>query len=90
MTITLKPDIEQRLREKAKRDGEDMDMLANSLLTAALEWEAQDELEAVEGIRRGLEAFEQGRNRRFSDFASEQRAKYDLSSSSHEIKDTSR
>ena len=61
MTITLNPQIEERLREKAERDGQNVDMLANSLITAALEWEAQDQMETVEGIRRGLEDFATGR-----------------------------
>lgn len=46
----------------------------------AREWveESQDRAEAVEGIRRGLEACAQGRMRPFREFAAEQRAKFNL------------
>lgn len=42
---------------------------------AALEW-----AKAVEGIRRGWEACEQGQSRPFHEFAAEQRAKFNLPS----------
>ena len=50
----------------------------------AREWveEAQDRAEAVEGIRRGLEACEQGRMRPFREFAAEQRAKFNRADAS--------
>ncbi len=46
----------------------------------ARDWveETQDRAEAVEGIRRGWEACEQGRMRPFREFAAEQRAKFNL------------
>ena len=59
----------------------------NVELAAAYQQMAQDEArevealewaEAVEGIRRGWEACEQGRSRSFHEFAAEQRAKYNL------------
>lgn len=78
MPITIDPDTEARLREKAVREGKDIDTLASTLLNMALIWEAQDRAEAVEGIRRGLEACEQGRMRPFREFAAEQRAKFNL------------
>lgn len=78
MSITIHPDTEAKLREKAVREGQDLDTLADTLLNRVLEWEAQDRAEAVEGIKRGFEAFEQGRYRSFQDFASEQRAKFHL------------
>lgn len=86
MTITLQPHTEARLREKADREKEDLNALVDKLLTIALEWEAQDHAEAVEGIRRGLEDFEQGRYRPFREFAAEQRTKHHLPSADTESK----
>jgi hypothetical protein len=37
-----------------------------------------DTEEAIQGIQRGLDAFKSGEFRNFSDFAAEQRSKYDL------------
>jgi predicted transcriptional regulator len=78
MTITITPEVEARLREKALRDGQDVSIIANTLLAEALAWEAQDYAEAVEGIRRGIEASDAGRVRPFAEFAAEMRAKYNL------------
>ena len=79
MPITITADTEAKLREKAVREGQDPNTLADILLNMALEWEAQDRAEAVEGIKRGLQDFEQGRSRPFREFAAEQRAKFHLS-----------
>lgn len=76
MTITLTPGTEARLREKAKREGQDINAVADALLAAALEWEAQDHSEAIEGIRRGDEAAAVGRERPLGTFIAEQRAKH--------------
>jgi predicted transcriptional regulator len=78
ITIDLPPDVEARLREKAARQGEDAASVAAKVLAGALEWEAQDSEVAVEGIQRGLDDFEAGRARLFSEFAEEQRRKYGL------------
>lgn len=80
MSITINEQTEARLREKAAREGQDINLLADTLLNIALQWEAQDHAEAVEGIRRGLEAFGQGRSRSFKEFAAEQRSRHSLSS----------
>ncbi len=78
LTITLAPDEEAKLHQKAAREGLDAEAAAHNALMEALEWEAQDRAEAVEGIKRGLTDFAQGRFRRFSEFEAEQRAKYSL------------
>lgn len=80
MSITITPETEARLRQKAVREGQDMNTLADQILAAVLEWEAQDHTEAVEGIQRGLNDFEAGRFRSFQEFAAERREKYNLSS----------
>ena len=81
MSITINPHTEAKLRERAVREGQDIDTLADTLLNMALEWEAQDRIEAVEGIRQGLQAFDEGRYRSFQEFAAEQRARFQLTSS---------
>ncbi|WP_199341387.1 MULTISPECIES: hypothetical protein [Nostocales] len=39
------------------------------MLASALEWEAQDSQEAIDGIQRGLDDFEAARFRSFDEFA---------------------
>lgn len=68
------------LRERAQRDGQDVNRVADALIAAALEWEAQDRAEAIEGIRRGLEAGEAGRVRPASEVFADMRAKLAASS----------
>jgi hypothetical protein len=48
------------------------------LLAIAIESEAQDSAEAIEGIQQGLDDFAAGKCRSFNEFAAEQRRKYDL------------
>ncbi len=78
IVITLTPEIEARLREKAVQRGEDVSVVAAQMLANALESEAQDLREAIEGIQRGLDDFEAGNFRSFNDFAEEKRRKYNL------------
>ena len=78
ITINLAPEEEAKLHQKAAREGQSAEAIAHDALIEALEWDAQDRAEAVEGIKRGLADFEQGRFRRFSEFEAEQRAKYSL------------
>jgi hypothetical protein len=76
MTITLTPETEARLREKAAREGQDINAIADALLAAALEWESQDRMEAIEGIRRGDQAAAEERERPLAAFLVEQRVKH--------------
>ena len=78
ITINLAPEEEAKLYRKAAREGQSAEAIARDALIEALEWDAQDRAEAVEGIKRGLADFEQDRSRRFSEFEAEQRVKYSL------------
>ncbi len=78
MTITLKPETEARLRERAERDGTDMNAIADALVVAGLEWEAREQAEAAESLRRSLAESDVGKTRVFSEVAAEWRAKYRL------------
>ncbi|WP_414517934.1 hypothetical protein [Nostoc sp. PCC 9305] len=78
IVVSLSPELEARLREKAAQQGQDVSFVAAQLLEAVLEWEVQDSEAAIKGIQQGLEDFEAGRFRSFDDFADEQRRKYNL------------
>jgi len=76
--VSLSPEVEARLREKAAQQGQDVNLVAAELLARILEWELQDSEAAVAGIQSGLEDFEAGRFRSFNEFAEEQRRKHNL------------
>lgn len=75
MSITISRELEARLRDRAAREGQDIDTFAEGLLSAALEWEAQERSEAIAGIQRGLEASAGGRVRPASEVFAEMRAR---------------
>jgi predicted transcriptional regulator len=76
--ITLIPELETLLLDRAARQGQEVNLVASELLAGVLEWQEQDSAEAIEGIQRGLDDFEIGRFRNFQEFAEEQRLKYNL------------
>ena len=76
--VTLSPELELLLCERATQCGQDVSLVASELLANALTWEEQDSQEAVRGIQQGLQDFETGKSRSFDDFAEEQRRKYNL------------
>lgn len=76
--VTLRPELEALLLDKAAQRGQDVSLVASELLASALEWEEQDSEEAIKVIQQGLNDFEAGRFRSFQDFAEEQRYKYEL------------
>jgi predicted transcriptional regulator len=82
IVITLSPELETLLRNRAVQQGQDVNFVASELLASVLEWEAQDSEEAIRGIQQGLDDFEAGRFRSFQDFSEEQRHKYNLPANS--------
>lgn len=78
IVITLSPELEALLQDKATRQGQDVSIVASELLASVLVWEAQDSEEAIKGIQQGLDDFDAGRFRSFQEFAEEQRQKYNL------------
>lgn len=78
IVVTLSPELEALLRDKAARQGQDINLVASALLASVLGWEVQDSEEAVKGIQQGLNDFEADRFRSFHEFAEEQRRKYNL------------
>ena len=79
MTITLTPDVEARLREKAEREGSNINAIAEALITSALDWEAQERAETIAGVQRGEQAAKEGRERPLAEFVAEQRIKHGFS-----------
>lgn len=75
MTITISRELEQRLRDRAAQDGQDPDSVAEALLSAALDWEAQDRADAIAGIQRGLDASAAGRVRPAAEVFAEMRVR---------------
>jgi predicted transcriptional regulator len=78
IVVTLSPELEAFLRDKAAQQGQDISLVASELLSSVLEWEEQDSQEAIKGIQQGLDDFEVGRHRTFQAFAEEQRHKHNL------------
>lgn len=76
LAIDLPPEVEERLRQRAARQGQDAATVAAAVLAEALEWETEEIMDATEGIQRGLEDFAAGRYRGFNEFAEEQRRKH--------------
>ncbi len=80
MTVTLNSQIETTIRERAEREGKDISDVVNALVGKALadeeEYDPDDltEEEKIEirgGIRRGLEAAAQGRERSVAEYAAD-------------------
>jgi predicted transcriptional regulator len=78
IVVTLSPELEQQLREKAIRQGQDVNLVAAELLKNILKEEAQDSVEAIKGIQQGLDDFSSGKFRSFDEYANEQRRKHNL------------
>jgi predicted transcriptional regulator len=78
ITITLSPELETLLLDRAAQQGQEVNLVASELLAGVLEWQEQDSAEAIKGIQQGLDDFEVGRFRDFQEFADEQRLKYNL------------
>jgi predicted transcriptional regulator len=78
IVITLSPELETLLLNRAAQQGQEVNLVASELLADVLEWQEQDSAELIEGIQRGLDDFEVGQFRDFQEFAEEQRLKYNL------------
>ena len=75
-TITLRPERKAQLDDYAKRHGQDAETALDEVLAAYLEWEHQDYLEALEGIREGYADFKAGRTKPADQVFEELRAKH--------------
>jgi predicted transcriptional regulator len=82
IVVTLSPELETMLRDRAAERGQDVSLITSELLTSVLESESQDSIEAIQGIQQGLNDFEAGKFRSFQEFAEEQRHKHHHSANS--------
>jgi hypothetical protein len=53
IVVTLSPELEVLLRDRAAQRGQDVSLVASELLASVLEWEEQDSKEAIKGIQQG-------------------------------------
>ena len=81
IVVTLSPELEEQLLEKAARQGQDVNLVATELLASVLEWERADSAAARSGIQQGLDEFNAGAFRSFDEYAAEQRQKHNLPAS---------
>jgi predicted transcriptional regulator len=63
MEVHLSPERQAQLNDYAHRHGRALEVALDEVLAAALEWERQDYLEAVEGIRQGYADLRAGKTR---------------------------
>ena len=61
ITIDLPQKTEELLTQRAEHEGASKEAVASRVLSEALDWDARDFEEAVEGIRKGLEDCQAGR-----------------------------
>ncbi len=76
MTITLDPEMETLLLEKARREGQEPQDVATKLLADVLEADAQEYRETTEAIRKALNS---GPGKPIKQYIAEQRVKHGYS-----------
>lgn len=79
ITLDLPPKIEALLRQRAESTGQDISQMALFVLALGLSLDDRDFFEALKGIQRGLDDFEQGEFSSLEEFIAEQNQKYGLS-----------
>jgi hypothetical protein len=71
MTVSISPATEALLYQEAALTGQAPYDLANALLLEELTRLAQEREETIEGIKRGLQAVEEGRCRPFEEYVAD-------------------
>ena len=79
ITLTLPPKIEALLRQRAESTGQDITSIVLAVLAFGLSFDESDLFEALEGIQRGLDDFDQGQFSSLEEFVDRQNEKYGLS-----------
>ena len=88
ITIDLAPELETQLRERAAREGQDIEAIAAAALAEALSLEAGERSKAVEAVRRGLEDGAAGRVTSLREWDARMRAKHVIPSDVEPLTDT--
>jgi predicted transcriptional regulator len=76
--MPVKPERKAQLEDYAKRHGQDPAEALDTVLAEALEWERQEYLEAVDGIREGYEDMKAGRTQPADEALEDLRVKHGL------------
>jgi hypothetical protein len=76
ITLDLPPKLESLLRQRAETTGQNLSQFALAVLTLGLSLDDDAFFDAIVGIQRGLDDFEQGQFSSLEDFAAEQNQKY--------------
>ncbi len=76
MTVTLKPETEEKLRQMAQWEGQDADTFAEALLTDVLAEREREFAEDVAAAQEGIAAINQGRVRPAAEFFAEHRRRF--------------
>ena len=79
VTLTLPPQIEALLRQRAESTGQDITSVILAVLAFGLSFDESDFFSALEGIQRGLDDFDGGQFSSLEDFVHRQNQKYGLS-----------
>jgi predicted transcriptional regulator len=77
-TIPLKPERQAQLEEYAQRRGQDPATALDDVLATYFEWEKQDYLEAVAGIRSGYAGIQAGRTSPVDELLAELRQRHGI------------
>ncbi|MEG4839283.1 hypothetical protein [Microcoleus sp. B9-D4] len=79
LTLTLPPQIEALLRQRAESTGQDITSVTLAVIAFGLSLDESDFFEALEGIQRGLDDFDRGHFSTLEEFVDRQNQKYGLS-----------
>jgi predicted transcriptional regulator len=77
--ISLSPEIEAQLQKTALSQGRDINLVANDLLSRAMELDDLELQESIAAIQEGFDDFDAGHSQSFDVFVEEQRSKHGLS-----------
>ena len=78
MQVQISEERQVQLSEYAARHGQDPAAALDEILDAALEWDRQDSLGAIEGLRRGYASMQAGHTRPVPEFLKELRTKHEF------------
>ena len=76
MTITLKPETEEKLRQTAEWEGQDADTFADALLAEVLAQREREFTEDIAAVQEAWAAIPKGRFRPAAEFFAEHRKRY--------------
>jgi hypothetical protein len=76
MAIVLKPETEEKLRQTAQREGQDVDILADALLAEVLAQREREFTEDVAAVQEAWTAVREGRERPFAEFMADHRRRF--------------